>query len=151
MRASRLVIAIATLAVSAALAGTAGATTPTHFKSPSGNINCFIFGSPSAADCIVRQASWPVDPPKPSSCDLDWAPNELELSNRHAHVGGCRGDVGPLCYTGNGRCSTLAYGHSITAGVIRCSSSTAGITCRSTTGVHRPGFLAARERYVLYR
>jgi hypothetical protein len=151
MRTRRAGTAIAILALSASLAGTADASISRHFKSPSGNINCFVFSSPSGADCIVREASWPTTPPKPSTCDLDWAPHEVQLTNRHVQVGGCRGDVGPLCYTGSGHCTTLAYGHSITAGTVRCSSSTAGITCRSTTGLHRPGFLVARERYLVFR
>src|SRR3954447_24639707 len=68
-----------------------------HFKSPSGNINCYLFAADGgAADCMVRTAAWPRAPAKPSSCTLDWAPNEVQLVRSHVSIGGCRGDVGPL-------------------------------------------------------
>jgi hypothetical protein len=71
------------------------------------------------------------------------------LDGQSVHVGDCRGDVGPLCYSPGGRCSTLGYGHSLRAGTIRCTSAMAGITCRSVVG-KRHGFLIARERVVAY-
>lgn len=122
-----------------------------HFKSPSGNINCYLLSAQGGfADCIVRKAAWPSVPKKPASCTLDWAPSEVQLVKSHVSLGGCRGDVGPRCYTGGDRCSTLAYGHDITIGSIRCSSSVSGITCRRTTG-SRAGFRVARERVDVYR
>lgn len=129
----------------------AAATTQLHFKSPSGNINCYLFATQGGvADCIVKTATWPKLPKKPASCTLDWAPTEVQLVKSHVSLGGCRGDVGPRCYAGGDRCSVLAYGHSVTLGGVRCSSSTSGITCRRTAG-SRPGFRVARERVVVYR
>jgi hypothetical protein len=144
------ILAVAACASLLVTATAPAATTQAHFKSPSGNINCYLLsGDGGAADCMVRTAVWPNTPKKPASCTLDWAPNEVQLVRSRVSVGGCRGDVGPLCYTGNGHCTTLGYGHAITIGSIRCSSSTSGITCRRTTG-SRPGFRVARERYVRY-
>jgi hypothetical protein len=142
----RLLFALALIATVATLAaGSANAASLFHFKTPSGNINCFLVSAEGgSADCIVRQADWPSVPKKPASCDLDWAPYEVQLVRSHVSLGGCRGDVGPLCYTGNGRCSVLAYGHSVTMGGIRCSSAATGLTCRRTGGT-RAGFRVARE------
>ncbi len=132
-------------------AGSADAATQLHFKSPSGNINCYLFSAQGGfADCIVLEASWRNAPSKPKSCDLDWVPTEVALGKTHVSVGGCRGDVGPRCYAGGDRCSVLAYGRSITVGTIRCSSATSGLTCRRTTGRH-PGFRLARESFLVYR
>jgi Family of unknown function (DUF6636) len=125
-----------------------------HFQSPSGNINCYagpaFQGSPAFAQCLVRKQSWPSLRARPASCDLDWDPATVSLSRRRATVGSCRGDIGPLCVNTSDRCSTLGYGRSVDVGPIRCTSTTAGVTCRYRTG-RRQGFLIARERYVLYR
>ena len=129
----------------------AAATTQLHFRSPSGNINCYLFSTQDGvADCIVRTASWPTEPKKPATCTLDWAANEVQLVRSHVSLGACRGDVGPRCYAGGDRCSVLAYGRSVTVGGIRCSSSASGITCRRTAG-SRAGFRIARERVDVYR
>jgi hypothetical protein len=120
-----------------------------HFRSPSGNINCRL--SATYVDCLVRHATWRRPPAKPASCDLDWAPFEISMSGRTVHLGGCRGDVGPVCMASAGlACRVLRYGQSVAPGQIRCTSSMAGVTCRRRDG-RRAGFLIARERYVLYR
>jgi hypothetical protein len=126
-----------------------------HFQSPSGNINCLggpaSQGTPAFVQCVVRRNSWPRLRPRPLNCDLDWVPATLSLVRGRATVGSCRGDIGPLCVQNTGdRCSTLAYGRSVTMGPIRCTSQTTGVTCRYTSG-RRAGFLIARERYMLYR
>jgi hypothetical protein len=133
-------------AASAGIVAAAADATSVHFKSPSGNINCYVFSTGGGvADCIVRHAAWPHPPKRPKSCDLDWMPYEVQLAGRHVTVGGCRGDIGPLCSPGGGSCSVLAYGHALTVGGVRCSSATTGVTCRRTTGARRPGFRVARE------
>jgi hypothetical protein len=137
------------VAVVAAVAATPSiAATQVHFKSPSGNINCYV--SAGGADCIVRAPAWPRLPSKPRSCDLDWAPSDVTLGTTRVSIGQCRSDVGPLCYTGNDPCRVLAYGKAITVGTVRCSSAAIGLTCRRTTGA-RPGFRVARERVVVFR
>jgi hypothetical protein len=149
-RCVRLLLCAVVLACGAWLAGPASAAL-LHFKSPSGNINCYLVTAEgkSSAECIVRQADWATTPKKPAVCDLDFAPFTATLDGQSVHVGDCRGDVGPLCYSPGGRCSTLAYGHSLRAGTIRCTSRAAGITCRATVG-KKHGFLIAREKVVAY-
>jgi hypothetical protein len=154
---TRLALPLAVVLAATLIASVSGASaaaparTQLHFKSPSGNINCFVFSTQGGvADCVVRSATWPRIPRKPASCTLDWAPTEVQLVGSHVTLGACRGDVGPRCYTGGDRCTVLAYGHSVTIGSVRCASSTSGITCRRTGG-SRPGFLLARERVLVYR
>ena len=154
---TRLVLPVAAALIAALLTAVSGATgaaparTQLHFKSPSGNINCFVFATQGGvADCVVRTATWASIPRKPTSCTLDWAPTEVQLVRSHVTLGACRGDVGPRCYTGGDRCTVLAYGRSVTIGAVRCVSYPSGITCRRTSG-SRPGFLLARERVLVYR
>jgi hypothetical protein len=127
-----------------------------HFQSPSGNINCIgappgSFG-PAFVDCLVRKHTWParITPRKPASCDVDFDPYTVSLGHRKVSVGSCRGDIGPLCVYTSDKCSTLGYGRSVSIGPIRCTSATAGVTCRYTTSP-RVGFKIAREGYVTYR
>ena len=135
------------LAVTACSLPVASAQSLVHFRSPSGNINCVMFGS--GAECLVKKQTWPRLRPRPASCDLDWFPNELGMSGGRVDVGSCRGDVGPLCFRGSG-CTTLGYGRSIVLGKVRCASARNGVTCRRVDG-RRVGFRIAREGYALYR
>jgi hypothetical protein len=144
-------VILAALASLLALSAAPAQASFVHFTSPSGNIDCIGDArAPAFAECLVQRASWPRLPPKPSTCDLDWVPTELDLGHRHVSVGACRGDVGPLCTTGSGRCTTLAYGHAVDIGPIRCSSATNGVTCRYRT-TPRVGFRVAREGYTVFR
>jgi hypothetical protein len=126
-----------------------------HFKSPSGNINCRLDdrGSRGFVDCIVLENQWPVRPAKPASCDVDFFPAEIELgATGRMTVGGCRGDIGPACLRAAPyRCTTLAYGRSITSRHFRCSSAANGITCIVRRRSNRTGFRIAREGYALFR
>src|SRR5690349_9060928 len=72
--------ALAVLALTALPAAGAGIRL-VHFRSPSGNINCLMAtgGGAPTVSCLVRQNTWPRLPRRPASCDLDWAPAELEL------------------------------------------------------------------------
>jgi hypothetical protein len=152
LRPRRLSLVLALFASAACLAtGASAATTQLHFKSPSGNINCYLFASQGGvADYDVHTSTWSGAPKKPASCTLDWAAHEVQLVKAHVTVGSCRGDVGPRWYAGGGRCSVLAYGRSVTVGGIRCSSSAHGMTCRRTSA-SRPGFRIAREGVTVYR
>jgi hypothetical protein len=148
-RTGRALLVAAVIACAAWLAGPASAGT-VHFKSPSGNIDCYLQSMPaSSAQCLVKQATWTPVPRKPASCTLDWAPYSAGLFGQGVQLGACRGDVGPLCFTPSGACVTLAYGHAVREGTIRCSSSTTGITCRSTVGP-KHGFRVSREHGTLY-
>ena len=133
----------------ATLGGGSAAADPvvTHFKSPSGNINCIGGTSPAYVECQALKATWPKVPSKPANCDLDWAAYNISLSSRRVGLGACRGDVGPRCFHD---CTTLAYGKSVNIGPIRCRSAVIGVTCRYVGGKH-VGFRIAREGYVIWR
>jgi hypothetical protein len=144
----RRAIVIAVLALAMWGAAAAGADpVVTHFKSPTGNINCIGGTAPVYVECLVRQATWPRTPPRPAGCDLDWEPYNLGLNGRHPVLGACRGDVGPRCFHD---CTTLRYGHSVNIGPIRCRSAEIGVTCRYVRGTHA-GFRIAREGYIIWR
>ena len=142
LRRACVVFALAAFAVP-----TTSAQSLVHFTSPSGNIDCLMFGA--GAECVVQKQSWPHLRPRPASCDLDWVPNNLSVSGSRVFVGACRGDVGPLCYAGSG-CRTLGYGRSLVLDNVRCVSARDGVTCRRVDG-HRVGFRIAREGYTLFR
>jgi hypothetical protein len=148
----RLVVAALIAAVIVAATVPAFGASSAHFKSPSGNINCRVFAyGGGSAECLLLHDSWSHHRPRPASCQLDWDPTQIDLQYTHVHVGSCRGDIGPLCEpTGGDSCTVLHYGSSVTVGKIRCKSTSAGVTCRRTTGRHQ-GFFISRQRYKIYR
>jgi hypothetical protein len=132
-----------------------------NFKSPSGNIHCRM--NYEGVGCLLRENTWPRLKPRPADCDVDWFPTDIGMTVSRktgrwvVDVGGCRGDVGPLCY---GTCLTLGYGRSVKSSItrkgvvlgIRCTSARTGVTCvklGSRPGVR--GFRVAREGYVVFR
>jgi hypothetical protein len=147
-----------TLLLTAAAAALLAAAAPAeakfvHFTSPSGNIDCLgDTARPSWVQCWVQKANWPRKPRRPAACDNDWFPTQVELQARRVRVGACRGDVGPMCGPrGSGMgCARLPYGRAVNIGTIRCTSTTAGVTCRQRSAP-RVGFRVARQGYVRYR
>lgn len=110
----------------------------TGFSSPSGNIGCFI--DRSSVRCDIAKRDWEPSEP-PDDCDLDFGQGiELVAGSEAGFV--CAGD------TALGAGPALAYGESIAAGLLRCESSRAGMSCRDIeTG---RGFSIARERYEIF-
>jgi hypothetical protein len=142
------VILIAVFALTTVGAGSAAADpVVTHFKSPTGNINCIGGTTPAYVECQARHATWHPVRAKPANCDLDWQPYNLSLSSRRVGIGACRGDVGPRCFND---CTTLRYGTAVDIGPIRCRSAVTGVTCRYVHGRHA-GFRIAREGYGVWR
>jgi hypothetical protein len=155
-------LGVLTAAASGPPVVSAGATASTfHFRSPSGNIQCRM--DAVAVSCLLTANRWRHLKPKPSSFDVDWVPTDMAMfldrrtGRWKVQVGGCRGDVGPLCYRAD-PCSLLRYGRSlksVTFGAqprgLRCTSATNGITC---TKIGRNpgarGFRVAREGYALF-
>lgn len=110
----------------------------TGFSSPSGNIGCFI--DRESVRCDIAERDW-EPPPPPSDCELDYGGGvELRAGSTAELV--CAGD------TALGGGTTLPYGGSIAAGLLRCESSRAGITCRDVESGR--GFSIAREAYELF-
>ena len=111
----------------------------TAFVTPTGNIECFI--DKVSVRCDIAEREW--EPPKaPPDCELDYGQG-LTLSAGGAAALVCAGDT-VLGSSGQ----ELAYGQSISAGLLRCDSSESGVTCRDVeTG---RGFTLSRESYELF-
>jgi hypothetical protein len=129
-----------------------------RFTSPSGNIDC-VMGSGSTneiyVDCTAQNAKWPNEKPQPKDCDLDWDPHEITLAvvskgaslKPSLYVGGCRGDIGPLCYDEDpdrGSCAVLQFSEKRSLKSVTCESKTSGIQCVTNRG-KRLGFLLGRN------
>ncbi len=128
------------------------------FTTPSKNIDCLLYelDNEVVADCLVEQATWKNPPKRPSDCELDWVASEAYLSSKmvgtkvtnSAGVGGCRGDIGPLCVADG--CTVLAYGKTAKLGRITCTSAAAGVSCVTTSGPKK-GFTVSRGAYRLIK
>ena len=132
-----------------------------HFKSPSGNIQCRM--DAASVVCLLVTNSWRRLKTRPANCDVDWIPTDMGMfldprtGRWKVEVGGCRGDVGPLCYKAD-PCFVLRYGRFLRSVIfgthqrgIRCTSASNGITCTKIgrePGVR--GFRVAREGYVVF-
>jgi hypothetical protein len=110
----------------------------TGFSSPSGNIGCFI-DLPSVR-CDIGERDW--EPPQaPRRCELDYGQGiELPAGAEARFV--CAGD------TALGGGPALAYGDSIAAGLLRCESSEAGMSCRDIESGR--GFSLSRQGYEIF-
>ncbi len=141
--------------IAGVLASTVGVGAPAalgaHFTSPSRNIDCRVSGTGGGvATCNVAKHNWSSVKRKPASCRLAWFPTDVSLVRRATTVGGCRGDIGPMCLPGS-PCTVLAYGRSITVKGIRCTSLTSGVVCRRTDTMRMQGFKVSRQRVTVYR
>ena len=162
LRFAAVVLALSLAAVFAAQAlgrPSARAARTFHFKSPTGNINCR--GGATGVTCLLLHNKWKKLRPRPASCDLDWSPTDMSFFRDSrtrrwsVAVGGCRGDIGPLCIPQD-PCVVLRYGASITASAhrrgIRCTSRATGVTCtRFGPGAGARGFRIARQGYAVLR
>ena len=122
----------------AAPGATREVTELTGFSSPSGNIGCLI-DRPSVR-CDIGERSW-EPPAPPRGCKLDYGQGiELPAGAEAGFV--CAGDTalraGPA----------LAYGDSIAAGLLRCESSEAGMSCRDIESGR--GFSLSHEGYEIF-
>jgi hypothetical protein len=144
-----VILAVATPVAAILLAGAAAATPSpkpvktiavkelTPFTSPSGNIGCYI--ETDYVRCDIRERNW-APPPKPSSCPdfTGWGQGiQLKVGQPVGFV--CAGDT--ALTTEN----PLAYGDTVVAGSIECSSAPSGIGCRDVE--HGGEFTISREGY----
>lgn len=123
-----------------AVPATLAATGFTGFTSPSGNIGCMI--ESTYVRCDIQHRDW-SPPPRPSDCPSFTGYGqgiELNVGSRPQFV--CAGDT---AYSSS---SALAYGDSISSGVLTCSSSESGMNCRDTVTGH--GFSLSRQAYQLF-
>jgi hypothetical protein len=108
------------------------------FVSPTGNVSCMIGTDWARCDIIDRDWS---PPHRPADCEFDYGQG-ISLAPGEQAQFVCAGD------TAFGADEVLPYGDSITAGVLRCESADAGITCRDTRTSH--GFSISQQAYQLF-
>ena len=131
--ARRLALPVAVLAL-LACAPTASASLA-GFRSPSGNIGCYVSGQ--GARCDIRNKDWEA-PPKPASCELDWGFGlAVDRHGRADYV--CAGDT--AIDPGN---PVLRYGDRINRGRFRCKSKQSGVECVNRRNGH--GFKISKQR-----
>jgi hypothetical protein len=131
--ARRLALPIALLAACAC--APAASASLAGFRSPSGNIGCYISGK--GARCDIRNHDWQA-PPKPASCELDWGDGlAVGRHGRADYV--CAGDT-----TLDPSNPVLGYGERIKRGRFRCKSKQSGIKCVNRRNEH--GFKISRQR-----
>jgi hypothetical protein len=107
------------------------------FKTPSRNIVCAAGGG---LRCDIRSGVRPL-PPQPAWCTVDWGQG-VQLSRRGRARYVCAGDT-----TLGVRVPVLRYGSTWRRGGITCTSRSAGLTCRNSSG---RGFFMSRERTRLF-
>ena len=111
----------------------------TAFRSPSGNVGCYL--DVDYVRCDIAEKNW-SPPPRPADCEFDYGQGITMVPGGSAEFV-CAGDTA-LVPDGN----PLPYGESIAAGPLRCDSAESGITCRDTeTG---KGFSISRDAYQLF-
>lgn len=113
---------------------------PRGFTSPTGNIFCMI--DPGLARCDIRNHDW-SPPPRPATCPsfTGYGQGAEVQPGKPAQLV-CAGDT---TYNENG---PLAYGDSIAAGTLQCTSRESSMSCRDIRSGH--GFTLSREAYQLF-
>jgi hypothetical protein len=136
-----LLLATACGAATAIVAPASASAALRFFQSPSGNIDCII--DATSVRCDIQKKSW-KPPAKPKTCPVDWG-NGLGVDARGRGYVVCAGDTAQA--PPGEPYPTLAFGKSIKAGRITCSSATAGITCKNTQA---HGFFISRQKYRVF-
>lgn len=110
-------------------------TVLTGFTSPSGNVGCMI--EPSYVRCDILERDW-SPPARPADCEFDYGQG-IGLTPGQAARFVCAGDT---ALAGGG---PLAYGESISAGALSCTSTPSAMSCRDAQSGR--GFSIARQSY----
>jgi hypothetical protein len=119
-----------------AASGAASASS-SFFQTPSKNIHCAWFSSPSDLRCDIDSGLRPK-PKRPAACDLDFGDSiSLGRAGRSHLV--CHGDT-----TRDPSAKVLAYGKTWSRGGITCKSRTDGLRCANASG---HGFFVSRQRW----
>jgi uncharacterized protein DUF6636 len=108
------------------------------FASPSGNISCLM--DATSVRCDIARSDWRIVK-RPKGCQGDFGQG-LEVGRRSK-----RGEVVCAGDSALGARRILVYGRSITAGSLRCTSRSTGMTCRNGLG---HGFILSRESFWLF-
>ncbi|TNM67469.1 hypothetical protein FHN55_10495 [Streptomyces sp. NP160] len=126
-------------------------TSMTTFRSPTGNISCYLApvqGADPYARCDLAEQRWDVREPE-GGCDDTWGGG----GGSYGSVGVGGGDAEPLCVgdtIADPSAPTLAYGSSITMEPLTCTSVSdkVGMTCENSTTGH--GFTVRKEKVELF-
>lgn len=145
----RWALILATLSVSALLAGSASATVRAsivvQFRTPTGNIGCAYSAGLAGAEaptvrCDIRSRLRP-EPKPPASCRLDYG-DSIQVARTGRAVLVCHGDTAI-----DPRSRVIAYGHLFRRGGIGCVSRATGLTCSNATG---HGFFLSRQSWRIF-
>jgi hypothetical protein len=104
------------------LSTSAQASSPSGFKTPSGNIACEVYEGILRCDLRENSAAIEKIPKAPKDCDLDWG-NMFTLDPKGKGKRLCAGD------TVFGEQKVLAYGKTWKYKGFVCQSATTGLTC----------------------
>ncbi len=130
-----LVLAVAIAAVVSS--ASASASRIAFFRTPSGNIGCIAATDPTALRCDIKSGLRPK-PATPKDCRLAYGDSlEMTATGRPGYT--CHGDT-----VLDPRARVLAYGKTFTFGPFRCTSQSAGLTCRNRAG---HGWFLSRASY----
>lgn len=138
------------LACAASSAAPAHTLASGYFKTPSGNIICFWVAGPDADPplvvCGIKSKLKPA-PPRRQCKEGGYAGDRVVLlATGRTQVSSCAGDPGPfLGYQVGAR--VLGYGKTWSGSGLRCTSATAGLTCRNRSA---HGFFLSRERWRVF-
>jgi hypothetical protein len=123
-------IATATVAAAIAFAATASAGVAPTFKSPSGNIACWV--ADDFAGCQVLDhtyASWPGGCSSPAIANFSLGQGKpVELH--------CDITIPGISYPATWRADILDYGKTYSVGVMNCDSEESGVTCTDSSTGH---------------
>jgi Family of unknown function (DUF6636) len=110
------------------------------FRSPSGNIKCFVARS---LYCSIDKANYRQR--LQARCDLDWHGFQLNAANRARSY--CTSNAAYNMGTERPNHAKLAYGKSFRHGVFTCLSRITGVTCRNRSG---HGLFISRQAWRLW-
>ncbi|MBC3761584.1 hypothetical protein ACUN7V_06265 [Quadrisphaera oryzae] len=125
-------------------------TSMTTFRSPTGNISCYLSpvqGADPYARCDLVTQQWPASEP-PGGCAGTWGGG----GGKFGSVGVGGGDAAPLCVgdtIADKTAPTLEWGSSITLEPLTCKSDkNTGMTCENAKTQH--GFTVSIQKMSLY-
>jgi hypothetical protein len=130
-------IVIAAVAAASSAAGSSGKQILPGFRTPSGNIGCYVAGK---LYCEIRHADYAAR--LQARCDLDWHGFKLGAKTKAASF--CSGDQPYNPNTQRPSHRTLPYGETFHHGAFTCTSRVTGVTCRGRTG---HGLFISRQAY----
>ena len=139
---TRLVV-LACILCALVTAASASAETLPGFRSPSGNIGCFVTGGPVLL-CEIRRASYAdaLQQRCITRADVDW--HGFQLARRGSGAVTCTGGILYDPDSQHPSTAVLRYGRVWKSGSFTCASRRSGVTCFARSG---HGLSVSRERW----